>query len=237
MQRYFVDGNYSDRLTLSSADSHHIKNVMRMNVSDKIEVVLDGRLFLYEIATLDNNVVVEKVEELNNDVDLKLKVSIAQALVNEQKMDYILQKSCELGVYSIIPLNTTRSVVKIDGKEEKKINRWKKIVKEASEQSKRVSIPKISKVLDIDELIKLDYDLKILCSVNEMTTSIKKVLSNVGSCDRILFVIGPEGGFTKPEERKLIDNGFISVSFGKTVLRTETASIFIMSIINYILME
>ena len=237
MQRYFVDGEYKEKIMLSEEDSHHIKNVMRMAVFDKIEVVVENRLFLYRIIDLENNVVAEELEELSNDSELKLKVTIAQALVNEQKMDYILQKSCELGVHSIIPLNVTRSIVKVNGKEEKKINRWKKIVKEASEQSKRVSIPIISEVLNIDKLIKLDYDVKILCSVNEMTTSVKKVLSKVSSCDRILFVIGPEGGFTKQEERKLIDNGFISVSFGKTVLRTETASIFIMSIINYILME
>ena len=79
-------------------------------------------------------------------------------------------------------------------------------------------------------------NIKILCSVNELSMSIKQVLNKDLNNLKILFVIGPEGGFTDEEERTLIDNGFISTSFGKRVLRTETASLYVLSIINYILM-
>ena len=151
-------------------------------------------------------------------------------------MDLILQKSCELGVSEIIPINATRSIVKLDKKETKKIDRWNKILKEASEQSKRVVIPKVNEIMDIKDLINLDYDIKILCTVNELSMSLKKVLDKDLTNLKILFVIGPEGGFTDNEEKILIDNGFISTSFGKRVLRTETASLYALSIINYILM-
>ena len=91
--------------------------------------------------------------------------------------------------------------------------------------------------MDIKDLANLDYDIKILCTVNELSTSLKNVLSKDLNNLKILLVIGPEGRFTDNEEKILIDKGFISTSFGRRVLRTETASLYALSIINYILME
>lgn len=236
MQRYFVDTN-KDIFELSNDDSYHITKVMRNSVGDKIEVVINKKLNICEIINIASNVTVKKIEEIDTDSELSCHVTIAQSLVKEQKMDLILQKCCELGANEIIPINTTRSIVKLDKKENKKIERWQKILKEASEQSKRVVIPKINEILTIKELSKLDYDIKILCSVNELSTSIKRVLSKDLKDAKIILVIGPEGGFTREEEKILIDNGYISTSFGTRVLRTETASLYALSIINYILMR
>ena len=236
MQRYFKDTNL-DIFELSSDDSYHIIKVMRNNIGDKVEVVIDKTLYICEIIKIDNLVTVKKLEEVECDSELSCYVTIAQSLVKEQKMDLILQKSCELGASEIIPINTTRSIVKLDKKESKKIERWNKILKEASEQSKRIVIPKVNEIMDINDLAKLDYDIKILCTVNELSTSLKKVLSKDLNNVKIILVIGPEGGFTDSEEKLLIDNGFISTSFGNRVLRTETASLYALSIINYILMR
>ena len=235
MQRYFCNQD-SDLFTLSCDDSYHITKVMRYNIGTKIEIVCNNTLYLSEITSLTPFVVAKKIASIDND-SKSLNVTIAQSLVKEQKMDYILQKGTELGAKEFIPLITTRSVVKIENKEDKKINRWNLIVKEASEQSKRLDIPLVNRAHNIKELSLLDYDYKILCTVNELSKSIKTVLSNIQESDRILIVVGPEGGFTKEEEDYLINNGFISVSLGSRVLRTETASLFVLSIINYILMR
>ena len=237
MQRYFVNNKENDLFILSNDDSHHVINVMRMNINDEVEIVFKSHLYLASITNLDVPVKCTLVKELDDNERMIPKIVIVQALVKEQKMDYILQKACELGVYQIIPVNTSRSVVKIDKNDTKKIIRWNKILKEASEQSKRCSIPTIKNVTDIKDLIKLNYDYKFLCAVNEMTTTIKKVLDEIKIGDKILFVIGPEGGLTKEEEKLLIDNGFVSITFGNRVLRTETAGLYVMSIMNYILME
>jgi len=236
MQRYFMDEK-KDIFELSNDDSYHIIKVMRNKIGDKVEVVIDKKIHICEIINLDKKVTVKKIEELTEDSELPCHVTIAQSLVKEQKMDLILQKACELGVGEIIPINTTRSIVKLDKKEKKKIDRWNKILKEASEQSKRVVIPTVNEILDIKDLIKLNYDLKILCTVNEVSTSLKKVLSKNINGAKIILVIGPEGGFTDEEEKILIENGYISTSFGNRVLRTETASLYALSIINYILMR
>jgi len=233
MQRYFKDTNL-DIFDLSSEDSYHIIKVMRNKIGDNIEVVIDKKLYICEIITIKDLVTVKRIEEVECDSELPCYVTIAQSLVKEQKMDLILQKSCELGVSEIIPVNTTRSIVKLDKKENKKAVRWSKILKEASEQSKRVIIPKLNNIMDIKDLVKLDYDLKILCTVNELSMSLKRVLPKDLNNLRVLFVIGPEGGFTDKEEDILIENGFISTSFGNRVLRTETASLYVLSIINYL---
>ena len=235
MQRYFKDTNL-DIFDLSSDDSYHIIKVMRNTIGDNIEVVIDKKLYICEIVQIKELVTVKKIEEVECNSELPCYVTIAQSLVKEQKMDLILQKSCELGVSEIIPINATRSVVKLDKKEDKKIVRWNIILKEASEQSKRDIIPEVNEIMNIKDLTKLDYDIKILCTVNELSTSIKNVLSRDLNNLKILFVIGPEGGFTDIEEKTLIENGFISTSFGSRVLRTETASLYALSIINYILM-
>ena len=232
MQRYFVSNENNGFFYLNRDDSYHVIKVMRMRLGDSVEIVYDNKLYLSSIFSMSNEVCC-KMEKLLESTSNCLNVSIAQALVKEQKMDYILQKSCELGVKEIIPINTSRSVVKISNEDTKKIVRWNRILKEASEQSKRCDIPVLNKVLDVKDLINLDYKYKFLCSVNEKSKTIKTVLSNLSISDTIIFVIGPEGGFSLDEEELLCNAGFVPISLGSNVLRTETASSFIFSVLNY----
>lgn len=232
MQRYFVEEIKNQKACLSEEDSYHLKIVMRTNIGENVEIVCQDKLYLGVVDDLKQMVSIAIKKELNIP-DSSYNVTIAQGLIKDKKMDFVLQKATELGVSEIIPLQTKRSVVKTSGKEEKKIERWQRIVKEASSQSKRIQIPQVKPIMCIDDLLKLDYDVKILCSVNETSTSIKKVLDKLDRSDRILFVVGAEGGFEKEEEQKLIQNGFISVSLGSNVLRTETAPLYLLSVVSY----
>ena len=150
-------------------------------------------------------------------------------------MSFVLQKATELGVDKIIPILTTRSVVKIKEHQEHKLNRWYRICKEASEQSKRLDIPFIEKVTKIEDL-KLS-GLKIVLSTKEKDMTIKKVLKNNLNCDKIIMVVGPEGGLTDQEEKALNELGFVSVTLGQNIMRVETVPIYLLSILNYELME
>jgi len=148
MQRYFIKEKKDNYLILDETDLHHIKNVMRNKVGDKIECIYQEKLYICQIEELSNSKI-KIIEECMDDNEIMGDITIAIALVKEQKMDLILQKACELGVSKIIPVNTTRSIVKLDKKDTKKIERWNKILKEASEQSKRVVIPKVNEIMDI----------------------------------------------------------------------------------------
>ena len=228
MQRYFaLDKN----LTLRDSDYHHIKNVMRMKVGEIVEVVYDNTVYTCKVDPIKKELFVIN-EKVGNKKDKE--IVIAFSLLKEQKLDYLLQKSTECGASSFIPLMTNRSIIKNDAsKENKKIDRWQRIVKEASEQSFRVDIPTISNVKKINELIKEEADLKILCTLNEKSKNLKKVLQKNNKCDKIIIVIGPEGGFDEKEETMLLDSGFISVTLGENVLRAETAPVVVLSMINY----
>lgn len=238
MQRYFVSEKNNNKFILSERDTYHITKVMRMNLGDKIEIVYNAITYICEIICLTPYVETNIIKELSERNELNCMVTIVQSLVKEQKMDYILQKTTELGVFKVIPYQAERSLIKLDDKQSKKIERWKNIIKEAAEQSKRNQIPIIEKPISLSDLVNLkDYDMKFLCTTNETSQNIKKVLSNLSESVRILFVIGPEGGFTEKEERTLLENEFLSLSLGNSVLRTETASTFIMSVIRYVDME
>ena len=234
MQRYFVENIQGDKVILCHEDSYHIKRVMRMKLGEKIELVYQEKAYLGQIESLDDQVQVKLVGELTSSNQQVRSITLAQALVKEQKMDYILQKATELGVTEMIPFCAERSIVKADKKDEKRKTRWEKIVKEASEQSKRTSLAKIHPILSFKELCQMDnYDVKIICSVSEKQKNLKKLLSNTPNSATMLFVIGPEGGLSDQEEQTLIENGFQRVSLGDTVLRTETAGLFIMSAVRY----
>ncbi len=235
MQRYFVKKNKQGLFLFDKEDSYHIVKVMRMNVGEQVEVVSDKVLYIASITDIkEGQVVAKEVGVKTDNNEMKIQVTLAQSLVKEQKMDFILQKATELGVHSVIPLITKRSVIKVTGKEGKKLDRWNKITKEASEQAKRNIIPEVKDIITISDLCKLtDYDIKILCTVRENSKNIKKVLSKTQSDATMLVVVGPEGGFTDEEENIMIDNGFITVSLGNTVLRSETVALFLMSVIHY----
>lgn len=232
MQRYFSNHKENNSYLLSQDDSYHIEKVMRMKIGDKVEVVDNKETFQCEIECF-HPVKVKIIEKLEENNELEKKVIVVQSLVNENKMDFILQKGTELGAYSFYGFKAHNSVVKENDKSDKKIVRWQKIVKEASEQSKRNIIPQIKGIVDLNELCKLKADLKILLSVNEKTKSIKKILQDNKSCDTMIVMIGPEGGFTDFEEEKLMACGFVRASLGKRVLRTETASLAFLAFINY----
>ena len=239
MQRYFAINKKDNKLILDINDIHHIKNVMRMKINDKIEVVYDSILYICNIDCIDKDIIDTTILEKKIDNnELPVSITIAFSLTKEDKIDLILQKCTELGIDEFIPLELSRCVVKIkNDKIDKKLERWKSICKEASEQSKRNKIPKINKIMKLDDIAKLDYDLKIVCSVNQDSSNIKKVLQNNKKCDTIIIVIGPEGGISVSEEEFLISNQFIPTSLGKSILRCETAPITIGSMIKYEYME
>lgn len=236
MQRYFIDNK---NLNLNQKDIHHIKNVMRMKIGDLIEIINEEKLYICKIIEITKeDIKLKIIEEKKDNNELKKHITIAFSITKEEKIDLILQKCTELGVKEFIPLELSRCNVKIDkNKELKKIERWQTICKEASEQSKRNLIPIVNKIHKLKDIINLDYDLKIVCSVNQDAINIKNMLHNNPNCDKIIFVIGPEGGISFEEERLLIENGFIPTSLGKRILRTETTPIVISSILNYEYME
>lgn len=236
MQRYFAKDFIDDKPVLYDSDIKHIIKVMRLVSGDYFEVVYDKMVYHCKIEnTIPFSYIIESA---SNEEDKTIGLTVAVGLVQEQKMDLILQKLTELGVETIIPLKTERSIVKLDEiRFAKKLVRWQMICKEASEQSFRNVIPNITNVMTIDDLKNIDIDTKLVCSTKEKDNIINKYVDNLRKDDNIIFVIGPEGGLSANEEDKLNSYGYKSISLGNRILRVETATFFVASIINYINME
>ena len=233
MQRYFTKEKENNYLILEEQDMHHIKNVMRMSNGECVECIYNEKLYICEIEDVTSPKL-KIIKECQDNNESNFEVTIAIALVKEQKMDLILQKLTELGISKIIPVSMERSIVKLDNQKFiKKKERWEKICKEAAEQSKRNKIPEITDIYTIKQLENISYDQRFICSTRNPKNIINRYLQKQEGCAKMIFVIGPEGGISPKEEDLLESFGYIPVTLGSRIMRVETAAIYIASIINF----
>ena len=241
MDRFFVDKKNinieNNTCIIEVEDVKHISKVLRCRIGDELEVCdNNNNEYICEITNIDKNQVdlniLEKVD-IQRESDLKIKVY--QGLPKGPKMEMILQKLTEVGVDEIILVQTKRTVVKVDDKkEDKKLERWERIIYEAAKQSKRGKIPTLRGVLTFKEALAdmKENDFNIAPYENEKTKSIKQAIKGV-NINNIGIFVGPEGGFEETEIEAIEDIGGQSVSLGPRILRTETASLVASSIVLY----
>ncbi len=246
MPRFFVktDQIEDEEIKIIGEDVNHIENVLRKQIGDILEICNQetGISYKCKICEInDNNILTHIIENLEN-IEDNIKIDIYQGLPKSDKMELIIQKSVELGANAIIPVNMKRCVVKIDNKtENKKIERWQKIAESAAKQCGRNMIPEIRHIIDIKEIIKLKqkYDAIIVCYENEKDNFIKNELLDLKNKLKekgnvtIAVIIGPEGGLDEDDVEKLKQNGARTVTLGDRILRTETVSLNILSIMRY----
>ena len=232
MQQYFGVKKDGKKLILNSEDFNHIKNVMRMKENDKVIVNYDGISY---ICSLNKDLLSCEIDSVFKQSNDKGRIIAYVPLLQEEKMSLVLQKGTELGVDEFVIVYFEHCKFKLPKKDyEKKLLRWNKIVKEASEQSYRVNKVIVREIIGIDQIV-LNTNVNILCSlVKNNVKHISDILNTKNCNDTISLVFGPEGGFTNKEEEKLISKGFIRTSLGPNVLRTETVIMFIMSIVMYL---
>jgi len=231
MQRYFINKEQftDNEVIITGDDVHHISKVLRGNVGDKIICVNGEGYDVYaEIVSIEPKRVVCRIADVLADSrEPQIEVLLAQALPKSDKMDLIIQKGTEIGVTTFLPFTSERTIVQLnDKKEQKRVERWEKIAKEAAEQAHRSRIPKILPLTSLKQLLSnLDGMLPLIAYEKEDTNSLNKVLTQNLSHKKILLIIGPEGGFTEKEISLAEEKGAISISLGKRILRTETAGI------------
>lgn len=248
MPKFFVKENqvHNEKIHIIGEDVNHIKNVLRMKIGDTFNVCNEesSENYIAEIESFNKEEIVCHIaEKLENSTESNVKVHIYQGLPKSDKMELIIQKSVELGVSAITPIEMKNCVVKLDGKDKiKKIERWQKISEVAAKQCGRDIIPKICNVKNINEICEEfnEYNLVLLCYENEKDTYLKQVLEELKSSSKkkessikIAVIIGPEGGIDISEVEKIKQNGAKVVSLGSRILRTETVSLNILSIIMY----
>ena len=217
---YIIDGT----------DYNHIKNVLRMEIGDTCLISCGGKSDLCRIDEfLDDAVSLEILEQDYTDTELPVKIYLFQGLPKGDKMEYIIQKCVELGVFSIVPVQMKHCIVKLDDKKAKsKQSRWQSISESAAKQSKRNIIPEIMDVCSFDKALDFAKTLDLILVPYENKEGMGATvdaLSCLKSVKSVGIFIGPEGGFEKSEVEKTLGSNAKVVSLGKRILRTETAAI------------
>ena len=242
MNQFFVESSQiqDKKITITGKDVNHIKNVLRMKIGEEVSISngVDGKEYRGIIKEfLEDEVICDLAFVKEDGVELPSKVYLYQGLPKADKMELIIQKAVELGVYEIIPVATKRAVVKLDEKKSKsKIARWQAISESAAKQSKRAIIPKVADVLSFKEALKDCQKAKVKVIPYELAEGMEKTKEIINAlepgCDVAIF-IGPEGGFEETEIKAAMDANITPITLGKRILRTETAGFTILSWIMY----
>lgn len=255
MYRFFIDPSNlcGDFIYIEGSDYNHLKNVLRVKANSDIEdegsleeisVVIrdDDKEYRCHVENYEDERAVLKIRFVKeNDVELPCKVYLFQCLPKADKMELIIQKAVELGVYEVIPVSSKRAIVKLDDKKKaSKISRWQGVSEAAAKQAKRAIIPKIQMPMSYKEAMEYakSLDVKILpyelCN-NDSMNETRDIFTSIKSGDSVAVIIGPEGGFEDSEIDIARETGFKTVTLGKRILRTETAGMTVLSWLVYLL--
>lgn len=242
MHQFFVESCQiqGSRIVITGKDVNHIKNVLRMKQGEEISVSngVDGKEYRCGIEELNEESIVCELRFIREEgVELSSKIYLFQGLPKADKMELVIQKAVELGVYEIIPVATKRAVMKLDEKKKKsRVLRWQGIAQAAAKQSRRGIIPKVTDVMSFQDAVKYSSPVQIKMIPYELSEGMektRKIIEALKPGEDIAVFIGPEGGFSKEEIEEAARQGIVPITLGKRILRTETAGMTVLSILMY----
>ena len=224
-------------LSIRGDEVKHIRRVLRLKAGDEISV-FDGSSREYQGTILEENSfsVAVKIEHFfASKRESSLEITLAQSLLKGEKMDYLVQKATELGVKDIVPFSSSRSVPLLEGaKKLERHRRWEKIAIEAAKQCGRSILPKIGSLQDYrTALLSAPSDSLRFILWEKEGRRLKEILGRARKQNRIFFIVGPEGGFSRQEVEEAMEKAFVPVTLGERILRAETASLCLLSILQY----
>ncbi len=237
MPKFFVTKQQiENQVMITGEDAKHIKTVLRMKEGEKLTVCDgEGMDYICSIRCIEKDgIFVDVLEKYFCEAEPSVKITLFQGLPKADKMEFIIQKCIEIGVDYIVPVATEHSIVKLDKKEQKKLERWQKIAEAAAKQSGRGKIVKIGKVLSFQEALQecQKLDSAIIPYEKEQQRTLKEFIKEVKG-KTIGVLIGPEGGFSTEEITQAIEYNVLPVTLGKRILRTETAGMVTTAILIY----
>ena len=243
MQRFFVEPHQIDeaahQIHIIGTDVNHISNVLRMKQGEEVWNS-DGGQKEYRCAIeafSADEVLLHIIYAQEPDYELPSRIYLFQGLPKADKMELIIQKAVELGAYEIIPVETKRCVVKLDGKKAaKKVERWQQIAESAAKQSKRMLVPEVHSVMTFKEALVYAKELDVLLIPYELAKGMKETKELIRSIEpgkSIGVFIGPEGGFEEQEVADAMEAGAKPITLGHRILRTETAGLAVLSVLMF----
>ncbi len=242
MNRFFVtldSAFFDNKIELYGETVNHIKNVLRLRAGEEI-IVCDGKKkdFFCRISDIYSEKVVADIFDIrDNRSELETEITLFQGYPKSDKMDFIIQKTVELGVCRIVPVMTKRTIVKLDDKKmDKKTDRYRGIALSAAKQCGRGIVPEVTRPVSLKEAIDMASRLDMCIIPYEEAEGVaysKKVISEINGKKSLGIFIGPEGGFEEEEVAAVTGMGAEAITLGHRILRTETAGMAVMSVIMF----
>lgn len=244
MNRFFVSDDMTDKsVTITGGDVNHIRNVLRLKLNDEI-VVNNGNGMDYHcnISAIENDRIVADITDISkNAAELPVEITLFQGYPKSDKLEFVIQKTVELGVHRIVPVITKRTIVKPDDKKlGRKMERYNAIAEAAAKQSGRGIIPEVCSPVTFEEALDMADKLSMNIIPYEKAAGIgdtKRIIEDIRNHESLGIFIGPEGGFASDEVDAAVSKGARTVTLGHRILRTETAGMAVMSIIMFELEE
>jgi 16S rRNA (uracil1498-N3)-methyltransferase len=229
-RRWIADEVSGDRALLLGKNAHHLARVLRAKTGQQFDVLAAGRVRRGTVAEIsDERVVFELVEEIPAS-DLPIEVTLVLSVFRFERMEWAIEKATELGVARIVPVIAGRSEKHLVAAAPKRVERWRRIVQEAAQQSRRASVPEVASPLKLEALL-ADVGAGIVLAESEEETSLKQVLAEMKPGSSIQLAIGPEGGWSGDEVESFRRANWRTASLGRTILRSETAALAALAII------
>ena len=232
-----------ETLTIDGDEAKHILSVMRYRTGDTISVV-DGKGFRYDVLiekTSKSSLQGKILSRIRRENEPVCFITLAQSVCRQERIDFLIEKATEIGLSSIIPIQTERGLVKVGSfpKSRAKIERWRRIAIASLKQSQRTVLPEIENIVTFENLLPRikSYDLTLIASLEKDSKNIQDCEELKGKVKKILLIVGPEAGFTPDELSKAKLHGAIPITLGSRRLRTETAGIVFLSLILHHLNE
>jgi len=240
MPKFFVKKEQiqDDMINILGTDVNHIKNVLRLKVEEELIISCEENNYLCQIIYMEKEKITCRIlNVLKKKTEPNVYIHIIQGLPKADKMEWIIEKCTEVGVSEFTPVETKRSIVKLDEKgKEKKLIRWQKIAEVAAKQSERDIVPKVNSIINIEKVYQFikNYDIILTAYEKETQYSLKQAMQ-IEERDnlKVAVLVGPEGGWDETEIEILKSLGINAITLGKRILRTETAPIVIASNIIY----
>ncbi|HVP42045.1 MAG TPA: RsmE family RNA methyltransferase [Terriglobales bacterium] len=221
-RRWIADEVSGDRATLLGEHAEHLARVLRARVGQEFDIAGGGRVRRGRIISISP----ERVDfELAEDVpasDLP-KIHLVLAIFKFDRFEWAIEKATELGVARVTPVIARRTDAHLAASAGKRVERWKRIAREAAEQSRRALPPEVADPVKLASVLSVAGGTRIVLAESETGVTLKQALAS--TTEPVTLAIGPEGGWTDDESKRFVEHGWVAASLGTTILRAETAAI------------
>ena len=233
-RRFFVDRIEDNHASLHGQDAHHLARVLRAEVGQRYEITDGASLCLAEIEVAEPRHVVFRVVEPLDPGPVLPSIIIIAALIKFDRFEWMIEKVTELGVQALLPVAAERSETGLLQAAAKRVERWRKIARESSQQSRRVRVPEIRDAVRLSEALRQPFEIKITLEENPGSPRLMEVAKTWDHSSDLALCVGPEGGWTDSERAAMKNHGWLAASLGTTVLRAETAAIAAAAVLNQV---